>query len=237
MYKYDEPLQRQSQSDYEDSNSIAFFDIAEHKEDQEDLFGDNQKHKNGETVDYQLFKDNEIRLKAAKLEIDNLETKLEQVNEENHRLTRTKMELLNGTSQQIETMRDELQNMCQQLRQRDATIRKLALINKEGYDPDSEEKTDSNARLSWSNPLGINNPLKNGGLMTFGRSIFSSPVHTITETKKSKIDLVIASSQEIERLRDIIKVLSTQHNMTKNGIQQHTKRQNGLINGLINPGQ
>mmetsp|Transcript_41640 Transcript_41640/g.36835 ORF Transcript_41640/g.36835 Transcript_41640/m.36835 type:complete len:440 (-) Transcript_41640:189-1508(-) len=225
---FDEPSQQRSQSENEDSNSNFLFDQTERKDGMD---------QNG-NFDSETARDNEIKLKAANVTIEKLNDRMGEIQDENTRLTKTKMELLDKTSQQIEDMRDELQNMCTQLRQKDAQIKQLIHINKEGYDPDQDEQKsngDTNIRSSWSNPLGIGSSIKNGfSYMTFGRSKYSSPVHTLGDTKKSKIDLAISTSSEIERLRSIIKVLSTAQTNTQNGIttnntpNNHNKR-NGLM--------
>lgn len=231
---FDEPSQpfNPSQSENEESNSLNFV-----------LFDSEQKNMEQEDGDdlLQTAKDNEIRLKAANFKIDNLEKEISEIKDENDRLAVTKMDLLDKTSQQMEEMRDELQNMCQQLVAKEQTIKQLIHISKEGYNPDDDHKSDTNnnnainTRSSWSNPLGIGNSIKNG-LWTFGRSKFSSPIHTLTDTKKSKIDLAISTSSEIERLRSIIKVLSAQKTLTGGGGGggAATQQQNGLINGTYN---
>merc|ERR1711897_34394 len=114
----------------------------------------------------------------------------------------------------METMREGLQNMAQQLGDKQRKIKQLIHINKEGYNPEADDhKSDiSNiTRLSW-----MSNSVKNG-LWTFGRSKFSSPGYTLADTKKAKIDLVISASSEIERLRSIIRTLSTSSTPHKNG--------------------
>ena len=233
--QFDEPTgppQQPSQSENEDSNSNFLFDQTERKE-------MDPAASEISNVDLQSLRENEIKLKAARRTIETLENQVDVIRDENERLTKTKMELLDKTSQQIEDMRDELQNMCTQLRQKEATIKQLIHINKEGYDPDLDEQKSSSDRLSWSNPLGIGSSIKNGfSYITFGRSKYSTPVHTLGDTKKSKIDLAISTSQEIERLRSIIRVLSTAQSTQNgtnntphiNGINNNTNRQrNGLI--------
>lgn len=231
------PIQQPSQSENEDSNSNFLFDQTERKD------MDPNATEMSNNVDLQSLRENEIKLKAARTRIETLENQMGVIQDENERLTKTKMDLLDKTSQQIEDMRDELQNMCTQLRQKEATIKQLIHINKEGYDPDLDEQKsnlgDTNIRSSWSNPLGIGSSIKNGiNYITFGRSKYSTPVHTLGDTKKQKIDLAISTSQEIERLRSIIRVLSTAQSNTQNGII-NTPNTNQQRNGLMsynNPG-
>jgi len=223
---YDEPISSQ-QSENDDSGSNFVVEFVEQKDLEQEIGAADGNAGNADFVDIQTFKDNQIRLKAASLKINNLEKEIDDIKDENNRLTKTKMNLLDKTSQQIEEMRDELQNMCKQLQSKEQTIKQLIHINKEGYDPekDDEQKSDTNnTRSSWSNPI------KNGiglNLMTWGRSIYSTPIHTINDTKKSKIDLAISTSTEIQRLRSIIKVLSTQQ--TTNGLI----KRNGLYPGNV----
>merc|ERR1719464_98491 len=112
--------------------------------------------------------------------------------------------------------------MAQQLVHRERTIQRLIHINKEGYNPDDDRKSDVS---SWS---GIGNSVKNG-FLTFGRSKFSSSGHTLADTKKAKIDLVIHASKEIERLRGIIRTLSTKQTPHKN--ESIISRINGMHPG------
>lgn len=87
--------------------------------------------------------------------------------------------------------------------------------HKEGYVLDHEdEKTDTH----FVNALGMGNVMKQE-TVTFGRSMFSTPIHTLDDTKKSKIDLANATALEIGRLREIIRVLSAAQ-------CQHTQRGN-----------
>eukprot|EP01083_Nonionella_stella_P032224 88216_1 len=185
-----------------------------------------------EEEDMTQDKENEIRLKVARSKMEGMEENISELTEENDRLTQSKQELVNQTSQQIENMRDELQNMCAQLQDKENMIRRLIHVNKEGYDPEHDQKSDTNARLSLTNPLGISNSI--AGLWTYGRSKFSSS-HTIKQTTKSKIDLAIATSSEIQRLREIIKALTTANGTTYGGTNAPWKSSNSLI-GASNPG-
>ena len=170
--------------------------------------------------------DNKLRMKAAKATIDRLYSEIKEVKNENEYLVSNKADLLNKTSKQIEIMRDKLENMAQQLVDRERTIKELIHINKEGYNPDDDQKSE----VSW---MGISNSVKNG-LLTFGRSKFSStPKKALADTKQAKIDLAISASLEIERLRSIIRTLSNQSTTTGGGSDGLIKTQkNGLINGL-----
>eukprot|EP01083_Nonionella_stella_P032225 88218_1 len=227
IYLYDEPpppaASQHILSENEDSFSNMLFDdfTAEQKdaiaEEEEDMTQD---------------KENEIRLKVARSKMEGMEENISELTEENDRLTQSKQELVNQTSQQIENMRDELQNMCAQLQDKENMIRRLIHVNKEGYDPEHDQKSDTNARLSLTNPLGISNSI--AGLWTYGRSKFSSS-HTIKQTTKSKIDLAIATSSEIQRLREIIKALTTANGTTYGGTNAPWKSSNSLI-GASNPG-
>eukprot|EP00483_Globobulimina_turgida_P006049 UN06059 len=106
MYLYDEPPQQPEQSETIDSNSNVIFDD----------FSIEQKERDDQVlIDAELFKDNQIRLKAANVIIDKLQKEIDGMTDENNRLATGKMELLNKTSQQMEVMRDELQNMFKQL--------------------------------------------------------------------------------------------------------------------------
>merc|ERR1719242_557534 len=103
---------------------------------------------------------------------------MERVRDENERLTMNKMSLLRETNLQMESMRDEMQNMAKQLMSKEQMVRHLVHRlerHKEGYVPDQEdEKSDTR----FVGALGINNILK-PGLITFGRSMFSTPIHTL----------------------------------------------------------
>lgn len=147
------------------------------------------------------------QLKTLETHLDNLRKEMEEVRDENDRLTANKMTLLRETNLQMEAMRDEMQNMAKQLMSKEQMIRHLVHRlerHKEGYVPDQEdEKTDTR----FVGALGISNPLK-PEMITFGRSMFSTPIHTLDETKKSKIELANATALEIGRLREIIRVLS-----------------------------
>ena len=231
LHIFDEPppSQQPSQSENEDSNSnFLFDDFAEKKDVEQDV---NNQENQPQVIDAQTFKENEIRLKAAKSRIDNLEQQVETITDENQRLTKTKMELLDKTSKQMEEMRDEVQNMCNQLQQKEATIQKLMQFSIEGVAPG--QITNQHDDEQKINGLGsIGNSIKNGlNYITFGRSKYSTPVHTIGDTKKSKIDLAVSTSQEIERLRSIIRVLSTAR--TTNGHNNHNNNNTPHRNGLM----
>merc|ERR1711920_862575 len=116
-----------------------------------------------------------------------------------------------------------MESMAQTLVERERTIKELVHINKEGYKPDDDQKSE----VSW---MGISNSVKNG-IWTFGRSKFSStPKKTLADTQQAKIDLAISASLEIERLRSIIKTLSTQtSSATATGGGTRTKQKNGLM--------
>merc|ERR1712141_44909 len=116
-------------------------------------------------------------------------------------------------------MRDEMQSMAKQLVSKEQMIRALVHRlgrHKEGYVAEVEEEEKTDSRFSWSSMLGMGSPLKKG-LVTFGRSKFSTPIHTLDETKRSKIDLANATALEIGRLREIIRVLSAAHE-TRHGL-------------------
>merc|ERR1712113_144524 len=109
---------------------------------------------------------------------DELQQQMEEIKNENEFLVSNKNDLLNQTSKQIEIMRDKLDNMAKQLLDRERTIKELIHINKEGYNPDDDQKSE----VSW---MGISNSVKNG-ILTFGRSKFSAtPKKTLAETKKA----------------------------------------------------
>jgi len=159
---------------------------------------------------------NAAKLKTYETHIENLRKEMATVRDENDRLMANKMTLLRETNLQMESMRDEMQSMAQLLVSKEQMVRHLVHRlerHKEGYVPDQEdEKTDT--RFSWSNALGMGGPIKRG-MVVFGRSKFSTPVHTLDETKRSKIDLAKTTALEIGRLREIIRVLSAQQ--TQNG--------------------
>mmetsp|Transcript_43218 Transcript_43218/g.71401 ORF Transcript_43218/g.71401 Transcript_43218/m.71401 type:complete len:547 (+) Transcript_43218:2-1642(+) len=192
-------------------------------------------HKESHDVDARTQQENEARLQQAKQQVDDLEQELKQQRDE---MEREKMELINRTSTQIEMMRDELQTMCQHLQHKERTIHKLVHINREGYVPENDDfkynasetqqqqqqqqqpNSDSRSSSLWSTAI------RNGiSSLTFARSKFSTPVHTLTETKQSKTDLAISSSREIDRLRSIIRTLSTKQ--TNAGPIRSSNLQNG----------
>ena len=223
--QFDEPSQQPSESENEDSNSNFLFDSTERK----DMDQNAKKKKND--IDLQRLQENEIKLRAAKTRIENLEYQMDVIRDENERLIKNKKELTDNASKQMEVMRNDLQNMCTQLQQKEATIKKLIHMNKEGYDPELDEQKsngDTNVRSSsWSS-------IKNGwNYITFGRTKYSSSVDKILDqTKKAKIGLAISTSQEIERLRSIIRILSTSQTTktTQNGTRNTLNRdRNGLM--------
>jgi len=172
--------------------------------------------------------DNKLRLKAARTELDNLKKDMAEIKQQNGWLISDKAALLNKTSKQIEIMRDKMENMAQTLVERERTIKELIHINKEGYNPDDDQKSE----VSW---MGISNSVKNG-IWTFGRSKFSStPKKNLMDTQQAKIDLAISASLEIERLRSIIKALSSKKSSSDTktgGGTKANKLKNGLINGI-----
>merc|ERR1712203_1253690 len=102
-----------------------------------------------------------------------------------------------------------MQSMAKQLVSKEQMVRLLVHRlerHKEGYAPGQADDEKTDARFSWSGALGMGAPLKRG-LVTFGRSKFSTPIHTLDETKRSKIDLAKTTATEIGRLREIIRVL------------------------------
>jgi len=221
LYMIDEASQQHlSPSDNNDSHSTAL------------LF---EPFAESHDVDARTQQENEARLQQAKQQVDDLEQELKQQRDE---MEREKMELINRTSTQIEMMRDELQTMCQHLQHKERTIHKLVHINREGYVPENDDfkynasetqqqqqqqqqpNSDSRSSSLWSTAI------RNGiSSLTFARSKFSTPVHTLTETKQSKTDLAISSSREIDRLRSIIRTLSTKQ--TNAGPIRSSNLQNG----------
>ena len=139
------------------------------------------------------------RLEELGSALAGLQRQLEESQEENTRLSSSKMSLLRQFSSQMETMRDSVEHMRQQLQAKEQAIRQLVRLgrrSKEGYVADADEQK-SETRLHT-------------GLLTFGRSKFSTPKHVLHDAKRAKIDLARSTCEEIERLRAIIKVLSSQ---------------------------
>merc|ERR1712087_222706 len=95
-----------------------------------------------------------------------------------------------------------VEDMRQQLQSKEEAIRQLARLSKEGHVADAAEQK-SETRLSWSQSL-------QNGFLAFGRTKFSTSRDALHDAQRAKIDLARTTCEEIERLRAIIKVLSSQ---------------------------
>jgi len=110
-------------------------------------------------------------------------------------LTRSKLDLINNVSSQIETLREQVVVLSRYIIMSDNNSHK----KNEGTKIENKAVAASSSPLSW---------------LSFGRSVFSgsavAPTQEVQEITNSKINLLNHTSCEIDRLRDIIKVLGKQ---------------------------
>jgi len=146
-------------------------------------------------------------------EILKLNNEVKMLHNDNERLLFSKIELIKSTSEQFERMRDEISDLTEilQLLKRSSTImetnRKHVKNNTNSNGIYIEEGLQNNNNNDeYKHDIIINDAF------SFGRGKYSKPLwkDTVYDTQKSKIKLIENTSNEIERLRQIIRALSNQ---------------------------
>ena len=156
------------------------------------------------------FCDGRDELLTLEKERSRLKQKLIAANEDVDRLAKSKIAVIEGTSHQIETLRDEICNLNDKLQIQTIRVEELTRLR---ATHESDEKSDHEFHDETEGAYESTNYLSRAGQSSFwsmGRSRFSTPLwkQTVTDANESKRRLAQETAKEIQRLREIIKVLS-----------------------------